>query len=254
MKPLFYTIALLFATITTFASENIDTLITRAETYYAQKQYDSALVSYLQVYDQNLQSADLFYNIGNTYFRLDDLGHSILWYERALLVNPKHHEARVNLEFVNARQIDKVEVLPQGIVAQFFQKIYLFFNYTTWAVLSLVFLALFLAAVSGFLFAQTVNMKKLSFGVGIFALVIAVLSFTCTTAHKNFVEHNNEAIIVEPTIVIKNEPNKKATDLVTVHEGLKVHLVKTYGEWANVRLLDGKEGWVRKSDVEKIVK
>lgn len=252
MKKIFYTVVILFAAITVFANENADTLIARAETYYTQKQYDSALTLYMQVYDQNLHSADLFYNIGNTYFRSDDLARSILWYERALLVNPKHHEARVNLEFVNARQIDKVVALPLGIVAQFFQKTHQMFNYTTWAVLSLAFLALFLAAVAGFLFAQTVKMKKLSFGVGIFALVLAVLSFFCATAHKNFIENNNEAIVLEPTIVIKNEPNNKATDLVTVHEGLKVQLLKTYGEWANVRLLDGKEGWVKKGSVERI--
>lgn len=254
MKKTLYIIVLLFATFSASAAGNIDTLLSRAEMYYTQKQYDSALVLYMQVYDQNLHSADLFYNIGNTCFKSDDLAQSILWYERALLVNPKHHEARVNLEFANARQIDKVEVLPTGIVAQFFQKIHHYFSYSAWAVWSLVFLTLFLIGLVGFLFAQTVGMKKLSFGVGIFSLMVAIVCFTCATANKNAIENNNEAIITEPTITIKTEPNTTSADLVTVHEGLKVQFLKTYGEWANVRLLDGKEGWIRKDRVERIRK
>lgn len=254
MKKLFLITVLFFAAFTSFAAENADTLTLRAEEYYTQKQYDSALTLYMQVIDHDLHSADLYYNIGNTYFRLNDLARSILWYERALLENPQHYDARVNLEFVNARQIDTVEELSTGIMAQLFQKVYGIFSYNTWAVLSLAFLLVFLLAIAGFLFAQTVRLKKVSFAVGFFALVVAVLSFTCSAAQKNNVDQNNDAIILEPTIDIKNEPNNQASNLVTVHEGLKVQLLKTYGEWANVRLLDGKEGWVKKNTVEKIKK
>ncbi|MCL2328114.1 MAG: tetratricopeptide repeat protein [Bacteroidetes bacterium] len=252
MKKILYIILLVFTTFSASAAENIDTLLVRAETYYTQKQYDSALNLYMQVYDQNLRSADLFYNIGNTHFKSDNLAQSILWYERALLLDPKHHEAQNNLAFVNARQIDKVEVLPSGIATQFFQSIYRFFSYTTWAVLSLIFLIVFLAALILFLFTQSVGIKKFAFGVGIFSLIVAILCFVCANAHNNMVKNNNDAIIMEATVTIKTEPAKTATDLVTVHEGLKVEFLKTHGEWANIRLLDGKEGWVKKDKVEKI--
>ena len=252
MKKTLYVILLVCAAFSASAAENIDTLLTRAEMYYTQKQYDSALTLYMQIYDQNLRSADLFYNIGNTYFKSDDVAHSILWYERALLLDPKHHEAHNNLAFVNARQIDKVEVLPSGIVTQFFGSIYQFFSYTAWAVLSLIFLIVFLAALILFLFTQSVGIKKLAFGVGIVSLTAAILSLVCANAHNNMIKNNNEAIIMEATVTIKTEPAKTAADLVTVHEGLKVEFLKTHGEWANIRLLDGKEGWVRKDYVEKI--
>ncbi|MDR2963659.1 MAG: tetratricopeptide repeat protein [Bacteroidales bacterium] len=251
MKQLIAIFFVLCSVISVHAGENTDTLLVHAETYYTQKQYDSALTLYMQVYDENLHSADLFYNIANTYFKLNDLARAILWYERALLLDPSHRDAQNNLAFANARQIDKVETLPPGMFESVFSSLYLSMSYVAWAILSLVFLAAFLVAIVVFLFTHSEKLKKISFVAGLVFFFAALVSFACANANKNAL-NRNFAIITEATVTIKTEPNIIAADLVTVHEGLKVEFLKPYGDWANIRLLDGKEGWVKKEFVEKI--
>lgn len=226
--------------------------ILKAEQLYEQQEFDSARALYHSLIEAGYESADIFYNLGNTYFRRMDIAHAILWYERAFLRAPRDPEIVHNLAFAHAQQVDKIESVGQGFFKQIYTDIYRVFLPNTWTVISIICFLIFLAGIALFLFSRAVILKKLGFFTGLFFMLCALATYATARSRHHELTAREYAIILEPTVSIKTEPTPQSRVLTVVHGGLKVTVLQERNSWSSILLEDGKQGWIESIYIERI--
>ena len=230
-----------------------DSLWTAGVQAYEQGDWTGAEAAWTSILDLGLESADLYYNIGNACFRADDLAHAILGYERAVKLNPSHSDARFNLEFARAQLQDKIESVPTFFLSVWMQNLCRVMPSDAWAVIGIVFFALALAMTLLFLLGRSTAARKTGFAVGIVSLLLCVLCISMAASQKSDCQAADSAIVVKAVSSVKSSPSEEsAKDLFILHEGTKVRLLDEVGQWRNIELSDGRQGWMRTSDLEVI--
>lgn len=227
-------------------------LTRQAENFYREGKYRQAAEAYNQILGAGLESEALYYNLGNSYYKLGENTKAILNYERALLINPSNKDARYNLKMAQEQAVDKIEVLPEIFFLRWYKALVAYFSADQWAYISVAFFLLFLCGVALFFFSSRVGWKKLGFIGGIVLLFFTVMTVIFTVKQNSRVADRDYAIVMTPSVTVKGAPDNSGTDLFVIHEGLKVQVIGSLGDWVNIRLGDGNEGWVVKNDVEKI--
>lgn len=233
-------------------AQSIDSSLQKVKLLYDNQQYDSVISLYTSTIEKGYVSDKIYFNVANAYFKQRDIAHAILYYERALVVNPYNEDCRNNLAIAQAMQPDKVEHIQESVLQLWYPYVYRLFDSNTWAVLSILLFAISIAFVLWFLFTKVRLYKKIAFFVALSCLFISVFSYVNAKNRYHDFTHNPFAIIMEPTVSIKTEPNDLAKDLVVVHGGLRVRIEKVSGNWVSIRLQDGKVGWVLSDTVQKI--
>jgi hypothetical protein len=148
--------------------------------------------------------------------------------------------------------IDKIDEIPQFIFKNWFTNLVTIYSTNTWAILSLLTLIFGLVVFLIYFFSFKLKVKKLSFYLATVLIGIAILSFAFSAKSKNIVLHTNGAIVMQPTVTLKSSPRQTGTNLFVVHEGTKVYIISQLDNWYEIKLTDGKQGWLEKSDVEPI--
>lgn len=249
MKTLLLIILILWGGMPVFAQESAEQ---QAETLYREGKYPEAEEVYRKILDEGLESADLYYNLGNCYFKLGENTKAMLNYERALLLKPSDGMARYNLKMAQKNVVDKIEILPELFLVRWYKAVETYFSADQWGYFSIGFFIIFLAMVALFLYAGSVGMKKTGFWVGIVVLFLTVGTIYFAVKQDERIMNREYAIITTPSVTVKGAPDNSGTALFLIHEGLKVRVIGSLGDWYNIRLADGNEGWVVKSDLEKI--
>ncbi len=230
-----------------------DSLWTAGVEAYARGDWAGAGEAWNSILDMGLESADLYYNIGNACYRNDDLSHAILNYERAVRLDPSHSDARFNLEFARAGLQDKIESVPTFFLSLWMRSLCRVMPSNLWAVLGAGFFALALAAVLLFLLGDTVSVRKTGFALGVVSILLCVLSVSMAASQKADYQKTDSAIVVKAVSPVRSSPSEEsAKDLFILHEGTKLRLLDEVGEWRNIELSDGRQGWMRSSDLEVI--
>ena len=231
-----------------FSQEN---LAQAAEKFYAEMEYENAAATYEKLLEQG-ESADLYYNYACALFKMDELGKAILYYERALKINPLHADAKANLDFVNTKITDKIEQYQPFFLNAWFSGLGKMLTTNQWAYLSI---GLFLAAVILtllFLFSSYRRLRKMCFFTGIFVFLLSLFSLIYAFSQKKYVENNPFAIILLGSVSVKNSPSISGTELFVLHEGTKIEVISTYQNWAEIRFDNDKIGWIEDDSFEKI--
>ena len=231
----------------------IDDLWTNGQEAYTQNNWQGALEAWQQIESLGLESPELYYNIGNAYFKNDDIAHAVLYYERTLRLDPSYSDARFNLEYAHAMIQDKIESVPEFFIKSWLSSASHVLKSDTWAVLSLVMLAAFLACAVLFLLGGSPARKKTGFFTGITALLLFILCVSFASSQKSAYERLDSAVVMNSVVSVKSSPSSgSAKDLFVLHEGTKVKVLDTVGDWQNIELSDGRQGWVRSGDIEFI--
>ena len=229
-----------------------DSLWRQANEAFAAGQMEEALASYTAIEDQNLQSADLYYNIGNTYYKLGDNPHAILYFERAVKLDPSHKDARNNLEIVSQMTLDKIDKVPEFVLMTWTKNLMQSMPADGWAWLTLALAAAVAALMLVFKRADSVAARKISFIAACLAFVLAAVSFIFSISGRKAVSTVDSAIVMEPVSPVKSSPSEAGNSIFVLHEGTKVKLVDEVGEWSRIELSDGRQGWIRNSTIEGI--
>lgn len=198
------------------------------------------------------ESAELYYNLGNAYFKMNELPKAILNYEKALLLSPNDKDIQYNLAFAYSQQPDNIEHLSLGFLPRMYQKFYRLLAVDTWAILGIIFAVIFAVSVCLFLFSQILLRKKIALVSLLCGLVFGILAICCAESRYNELNSHEYAIVVEPTTSIKTEPTVTSMDLATIHGGIKVKIIEEAFDWLKVELGNGKEGWIMKEYIERI--
>ena len=211
------------------------TTLTQANEAYGQEDYIKAIELYEQTLREQGVSSDLYYNLGNAYYKHNEFAKAILNYERALLLNPGNEDARFNLEMANTHIVDKIDPVGKFFLSVWIDSLRNFLSSNTWAVIGIVSFLLFIGGLYLYLFSKSVKAKKFGFFGGIILFLIAVL-----------------ANWFAATVPVKSSPAESGTDLFILHEGTKVSILSKLGDWSEVKISDGNRGWLPSSSIEII--
>jgi tetratricopeptide (TPR) repeat protein len=222
-----------------------------AELYSAGK-YNEACELWKSIYDTGVRSANLEYNIANSYFKTNNIPSAILFYERALLLKPGDENLHYNLQIARTLVIDKFNEIPQIFIVRWYNFIALSLRTNTWARLSIASFLLCLISVSLYIYSTKYSYKVYGFWAAIILLIISISSLTFSIRNKNLVYHNSGAIIFNSQVNGKSSPDNSGKDLFVLHEGTKVTVEDAVGQWYEIRLTDGNKGWVPSNSLEKI--
>ncbi|MCQ2343583.1 MAG: tetratricopeptide repeat protein [Paludibacteraceae bacterium] len=255
MKRLFTTIiitALLLLSMTpAYCVTEEQKLWNEAAEAYSSKNYEDAVAIYARLVKRGESSA-LYYNYANALFKAGYTGRAILYYERALRLDPSNADIKYNLDFANLSKTDKTEAVEPFFVTQWYRDVTLLFTSNVWAYISLV---LFLLAMFFFLiyrFGMTLVLRKTGFGLFLLFLACFFISIGHSSHARNMVVKNPAAIVLVGSETARSTPDMSGTEVFVIHEGTKVFIKSTLGEWIEVRLEDGNVGWIRNSAVETI--
>lgn len=253
MKKLHIVLMLLFFALNvTYATTNVESLEAEAASMYKEGNYQKAIDLYNEILSGDLESATLYYNLGNCYYKLGEIGKAILNYERALLLHPGDSDAKYNLTMAQKSTVDNIKVLPELFFVRWYNAFVTTLTADQWAYVSVALFIGFLIMAGLFFYATSASLKKSWFTLGVVMLLLSVMTIFIALKQYHRVANRDYGIVMTPSVVVRGAPDNSGTELFVVHEGLKVRVIGNLGDWYNVRLADGNEGWVTKSDVEKI--
>lgn len=246
MKNILY-ILLIFAQ-TLWAQSDFET----GNALYAKEKYTEATQSYENIINSGKQSAEVYFNLGNCYYKLHQVAPAIYNYEKALLLNPNDTEIKTNLEFARKMTIDDIKVIPKvgfhKIIADFTS----IYHYDTWAWIAVGLSFLFFVFFLGYYFSGTTVKKRLFFS-GMFLVLLAIsLSVSSGIYERDRMLNEKPAIVFAETTSLKSEPKISATDAVLLHEGTKVFIMESIANWKKVQLTDETTGWIESEAIKEV--
>ena len=230
-----------------------DSLWTAGVQAYTDSDWDEALRDWQGIEALGLRSVELYYNIGNAFFKQGDYAHAILYYERALKLDPSAQDVQHNLEFARGFVQDRIETVPEFFLSSWLRSLRRSLPGNSWCTLFFVLLALFLASMLIFVLSRRSSAKKTGFFLALPAFVLAVLCLVFAASQRTDSMRRDAAIVTRPVSAVKSTPGAgSSSDLFILHEGTKVRIIDEVGDWRNVELADGRRGWMPVGDMEII--
>lgn len=223
-----------------------------ADAEYSKGNYQQAIKDYEELLKAG-ESAEIYYNLGNAYYRTENITRSVLNYERALLLNPADEDIRFNLQMARSKTIDKITPESEMFFFTWYRSLVNLMTIDNWARLAIASMILTLILALVYLFASHLTLRKIGFYGGVLFLVIFLLSNLFAFQQKQMLMKRNGAIVIAPSVTIKKTPEANSTDQGVIHEGTRVDIIDdTMRDWKEIHLADGREGWIPTSQIEKI--
>lgn len=263
MKKIIYILLLSVLPLTMTAQENNPTVdstttvsaYTKAigDSAYSKGDYNKAIEVYESIIADKGSSLQLYYNLGNAYFRSNMLGKSILNFERALRIDPTDEDTKANLEFAQSRMKDEIPEQYEIFFVSWFKAIVNMCSITTWSVTGIVAFIVLLLALLIILFNKNAGRRKFSVAVTLVSLFVTIFANISAYNLNCTMQDDSHAIVMKEETSLKSTPNNSGTVLIKVHEGRKVKIADdNINEWKKIELEDGTVGWVPSSVIERI--
>jgi tetratricopeptide (TPR) repeat protein len=251
MKKTATLVILIICTITASA-QNIYDLVEKGNLHFMSGEYEMAIKEYQAVVDSGYESAELYYNLGNAYYKSNKFTLALVNYERACLLSPDDEEILHNLEMARQLAVDKIEKLPEILPRVWYRRFTGLRKTDQWAFISMITFPLSLLFFLGYFFVRRIGLRKTAFWLALVIMFISLSTFIFSYNQKKLVYDNTYAIIISPSVTIKSSPDDSGTELFQLHEGTKVEIIDQLGEWKEIKLSDGNVGWLRMSDLIRL--
>lgn len=257
MKTILKSIVFILLSTVVFANESdeVSKAFADANELYKKENYEAAATKYEYI-NTNLkvESAELYFNLGNCYYKLDKIALAIYNFEKALLFNPNDETIKTNLEFAHKKAIDDIKTVPEVGISK---SIFAFVNtwhYDSWAWAAIIISLLFLLTFLGYYFGNTSLIKRIFF-TGMFVFLVGIM----ITVSAAFLQKQNEiktrpAIVFSSAVNVKAEPKSSSDDVLVLHEGTKVFVLETLDNWKKIQLTDKTQGWIEKDAIKELKK
>lgn len=246
-------LVLIFTLLCSFSgfSQN-EELFDEANSAYQNGDYQNAIRAYEEILDNGEASAELYYNLGNSHYKLNQVAPSIYYFEKALQLDPTDEDIQNNIEFARNMTIDDIEAVEQTGFNQWFNGLVSAYSYSSWAIFAIAFSILFVVFFLLYYFSINPLNKRLLFGGAVLSLVLCIFSVVFAFQQQSFVQDNQYAIIFEEEVEVRDEPNLRGDASFELHEGTKAKVLEDYQEWSKIELANGAQGWVKKSVIKKL--
>lgn len=223
----------------------------KANIAYRNGDYKSAAKTYESILADGKYSVDLYFNLGNTYYKLDSLGPSIYYYEKGLQLEPKNKNIQNNLKYAQQATVDEIVSTPQNKITKIFENTVEGLSSNAWAILAIVASAFAAGLFLMYYFTQKPSLKRMWFIVSMFFIVSIFFSLMMSYFGMKL-EETNFAIVWEKEIEVRDGPTTNSTHIYYLHEGTKVAITYEEDNWVRIELADGNEGWVQTQDIKKL--
>ncbi len=245
-------IIVIFVLVNSVFANQAESLMNEANQLYQNKQYEEAIVKYNSILDSNFESAALYYNLGNSYYRSGKIGFAILNYERGLKLDPSNEDLLYNLSIVKARASDKIKEVPKLFIVEWWELLISALSTTMWQIVVLLFYLLLLVSITLYFVTKSGTTQRFAILSSLLGLSGAILFSIILYANVQRETSTDFGVLTVNTISAKQSPNESSNDLFVIHEGLKVAVHESFGEWYKIKLSDGKVGWLPKTSLEII--
>ena len=229
-----------------------ESTLKEAEEAYAKEDYTQAIELYESVMKSYGESAMVYYNLGNAYYKAGKVAPAILNYERALLLNPGDSDTRFNLQVARQKTVDKIEPIGEFFLTRWIGTVEDVYSADGWAKWGVASFVLFIGCLVLFFFSKWIRLKKIGFFAGICFLLISLVANLFADSQQDKLLHRADAIVFASTVTVKSSPDASGTDLFILHEGTKVTIKSTLGEWSEIQLEDGNVGWMPSKEIQQI--
>lgn len=229
-----------------------ESTLKEAEEAYAKEDYTQAIELYESVLKSYGESAMVYYNLGNAYYKAGKVAPAILNYERALLLNPGNSDTRFNLQVARQKTVDKIEPIGEFFLTRWIGTVEDVYSADGWAKWGVASFVLFIGCLVLFFFSKWIRLKKIGFFAGICFLLISLVANLFADSQQDKLLHRADAIVFASTVTVKSSPDASGTDLFILHEGTKVTIKSTLGEWSEIQLEDGNVGWMPSKEIQQI--
>jgi len=229
-----------------------ETVFDSGKEAYKSENYQEAIRLWQEILENGDHSAELYFNLGNAHYKLNNIGPSIYYYEKALQLDPYDLDIQNNLAFAENAKVDAIEPLPQTVFKTWYKSVSGVFNYNGWAINAVIFSFLFVLLFLLYYYAGSERKKRLLFAASIATIFFLVASITLAFMTYSDDQKNNPAVIFSEKVEVKDAPSVGGEVNFVIHEGTKVQILDRDDEWVRVRLEDGKDGWVPLSDLKEL--
>ena len=228
----------------------------KAEIAYRNKDFSESIKHYeAQVAKNkaiNKESSQLYYNLGNAYFRDNQIAKAIVNYERALLLDPGDSDIRHNLRFARTHIEDKIDSIDNFFINKWVRSLQNLYSANSWATLSIVLFILLIIATGVYMISSRIIIRKISFYSGLVLISLVIISNVFAFKQKRKITNRSTAIVMSASVSIYTSPDAHSQELFRLHEGAKVNIKREEGRWIEIQIANGSVGWLQKNSVEVI--
>lgn len=248
MKHIFLYLLLVCASYSLIANEQ--KMLDSAKNLYIASEYYEAQLIYESLVEEGFISPELYYNLGNCYYKSELLAPAIFYYEKALKLSPGDEDIRHNLEIAYSKIANKVNAVPEIFYIKWFNSVRNLLSSNTWAWICIITFSFTLFIIILLLMSKRRGIKKIGIYISTVLGLAAILSFSFAYSQKKYQMSSKHAIVFEAAMV-KSSPSFDGNNLFEIQEGLKVQILDTLDNWAQIRIPDGKRGWVQSNQIKK---
>ena len=229
-----------------------DLFFEQGNALYNDGKFAEAIDKYQQIIDSGEHSAELYYNMANAHYKLNNVAPSIYYYEKALQLNPNDEEIKNNLSYAQNMIIDAIDVQAEVGFSKLIKSLINYFSFDTWAKLSVGFMILFIILFLAYYFSHNTFKKRIAFIGFVCSLFLMGLTLALAFQKQTLNSKNKPAIVFAQEVSVKNGPNNQSEELFKLHEGTKVQVIESFEDWKKIKLADGKKGWMLEQNLKQI--
>ena len=229
-----------------------ETLFEQGNTLYNDGNYIEAIEKYQAILDSGEHSAELYFNLGNAYYKLSNIAPSIYYYEKALQLAPNDKDILNNIAFARNMTIEVVDTIPEVGFSKLVKNLTNMMSFDAWAKTSVALVILFVVLFLSYYFSYTTIKKRLAFVGSLASMVLACTALAFAYHNYNLKQNDRPAIVFAKESQIKSEPNLRSSEAFKLHEGTKVQILDTINNWKKIKLADGKTGWIVTDDLKAL--
>ncbi len=247
MRQVIYILAFLFSSI---GSAQNTAIFEQANALYNEGKYAESIDKYNVILKSNVHSVELYFNLANAHYKLNNIAPSIYFYEKALQLSPNDEELKNNLAFAKNMTIDAIDAIPLAGLSKIVNKATNLMSFDGWAKIAVGLVFCFVILCLLYYFAYTTLNKRLAFIGSLTTLCLMLITLAFAFHKYNLVKNDRPAIVFEQESKIKSEPNSRSEESFRLHEGTKVQVLDTVKNWSKIKLSDGKTGWISSSEIK----
>jgi tetratricopeptide (TPR) repeat protein len=247
MKKILFLLLMIANTIN---AQNVDTLFVSANELYRNGAFEEAIKKYKKIESQEMVSSELYLNLGNAYYRLNKVGPTIFYYEKALKLDPLNVDVKNNLVFAKRLALDNIEEVPKTVFQKFNNNYLQKLSYNEWAIVAVVFSFSTSIFFLFFYFGYSSGKKRVYFTTSGISLILLIFSVFITYSQYSLTKKNKEAIVFVQKTEVRNAPTLNSEEIFTLHEGTKVIVLDAIDNWKKIKLVDGKQGWIIADEIK----
>ncbi len=223
-----------------------------ANSLYNNENYNDAILEYQRILSSGEHSAAVYFNLGNAYYKLNQIGQSIYYYEKALQLEPENDDVLTNLAFAKNMRIDKIDVIPTTGFSKIFSSLVNTMSFDTWALFSVILMFLFITAFVLYTQSKFTNRKRYFFITAMFCLFFSILTLAFAYKQEAELMKKKYAIVFAEESQVKTEPKLNSNEAFELHEGTKVKVLDVFEDWTKIRLTNGSTGWIISNDIKQL--